>query len=124
MAAILVIEDDELMGDLLRAHLVEAGHAVRVRTDSAAGIMAVLEQRPDLVLLDLALPYLDGLEILDAIKGDSATHRIPVIVITARADIASQERAHAAGVNDYLVKPVRREHLLDAVDKQLRAAAR
>lgn len=124
MAAILVIEDDDLMSELLRAQLAEAGHTVRVSPDSAAGIMALLVRRPDLVLLDLALPYLDGLDILEAVKGDPATSRVPVIVITARSDAASRERAEAAGVDDYLVKPILREQLLEAVDRQLRASAR
>ena len=124
MARILMIEDDDLMADLMRTHLVEAGHTVRLSTDSAAGIMALLVQQPDLVLLDLALPYLDGQDILEAMKGDPATSRIPVIVITARSDAANKARAQAAGVDDYLVKPILREQLLAAVDKQLQAAAR
>lgn len=122
MADILVIEDEELMGELLVAHLRGAGYSVRLRADSASAILALLEQRPDLVLLDLALPYLDGLDLLEAVKGDDATRRIPVVVLTARADLASEERARAAGVNDYLVKPVTREVLLGTVRKQLAAA--
>ena len=124
MAKILMIEDDDLMADLMRTHLVEAGHTVRLSTDSAAGIMALLVQQPDLVLLDLALPYLDGQDILAAMKGDPATSRIPVIVITARSDAANKARAQAVGVDDYLVKPILREQLLAAVDRQLQAAAR
>ena len=124
MAKILMIEDDDLMADLMRTHLVEAGHTVRLSTDSAAGIMALLVQQPDLVLLDLALPYLDGQDILAAMKGDPATSRIPVIVITARSDAANKARARAAGADDYLVKPILREQLLAAVDRQLQAAAR
>ena len=124
MAKVLMIEDDDLMADLMRTHLVEAGHTVRLSTDSAAGIMALLVQQPDLVLLDLALPYLDGQDILAAMKGDPATSRIPVIVITARSDAANKARARAAGADDYLVKPILREQLLAAVDRQLQAAAR
>ena len=124
MAKVLMIEDDDLMADLMRTHLVEAGHTVRLSTDSAAGIMALLVQQPDLVLLDLALPYLDGQDILAAMKGDPATSRIPVIVIPARSDAANKARAQAAGVDDDLVKPILREQLLAAVDRQLQAAAR
>ena len=78
MATILVIEDDPSFRDLLQLHLVSAGHTVNTAEDPAEGLRSLLEYSHDLILLDLDLPYLSGLEVLEALRSDPASQKIPV----------------------------------------------
>lgn len=119
MAKILVIEDDELMRELVGVHLGDAGHEVVACADGADAIRSILAQKPDLVLLDLGMPYIDGFELLKALKGDPLTQALPVIVLSSRTDLLSFERVTELGAVDYLNKPIRAEHLLDAVARRL-----
>src|ERR1700693_440081 len=84
LAKIVVIEDDLTFLDLLRVHLASAGHEVLAAEDAVLGLRAVIDNAPDLILLDLSVPYLDGFEIIEALRGDPATRNIPVIVLTGR----------------------------------------
>jgi len=101
-------------------HLKAAGHAVRAASDSADGIRAILADPPDLILSDIGMPYLDGVELLRALRSDALTRKIPVIFLTGRADDDTLLRAHQLGVDDYLTKPIQAEELLGSIDRVLR----
>ena len=119
MAKLLIIEDDVTMLDLLRVHLNAAGHAVRAASDAADGIRYILDETPDLILSDIAMPYLDGMELLRALRSEPKTMRIPVIFLTGRSDDDTLVKARQLGVDDFLSKPIQVEDLLSAIDKAL-----
>lgn len=124
MARILVIEDDLSLRDLLRVHLSSIGYEVQVALDVAEAIRAILAQAPDLILSDINMPYLDGLELLQALKGDKLTQSIPVILLTARTDDDSFIRAMQLGVSRYITKPVHLDELIAAIDSALSASGK
>ncbi len=124
MATILVIEDDITFLSLLNAHLSGAGHAVQPAEDAAIALRAIVTSPPDLIVLDMHVPYLDSVEILEAIRSDPATRDIPVIVLTGSADDETYARAYKVGVQDYFTKPVQSEDLIKAIATQLAVAAR
>jgi DNA-binding response OmpR family regulator len=119
MARIAVIDDDANMRDLLRIHLSNIGAKVDVFADASAGIRYILETPPDLLVLDLILPDLCGLEVLRAMKADAATRNIPVVVLTSRTDDQTLEQAKQIGVDAFLTKPLQREDLIESVLNQL-----
>lgn len=120
MAKLLIIEDDVTMLELLRVHLKAAGHAVRAASDAADGIRYILAETPDLILSDIAMPYLDGMELLHALRSETTTMRIPVIFLTGRDDDDTLVKARQLGVDDFLTKPIQVEDLLSAIDKALK----
>ena len=122
MAKLLVIDDDVGLLDILRMHLRAAGHAVQTVSDAADGIRAILADPPELILSDIGMPYLDGVELLRALRSDALTRKIPVIFLTGRADDDTLVRAHQLGVDDYLTKPIQSEDLLGSIDRVLRAS--
>lgn len=119
MATILVIEDDPSFLDLLRLHLLSANHSVNAAENPEQGLHSLLENPPDLILLDLDLPYLSGFEVLEALRGDPASHNIPVIIVTARSDDETHSRCKRTGVDGFLTKPLRSDRLIDVVGKVL-----
>ena len=119
MAKIVVIEDDLTFLDLLRVHLAGAGHEVLTAEDAVLGLRAIIASAPDLILLDLAVPYLDGFEMIEALRTDPATRNIPVIVLTGRGDDETYSRARELGAAQLLTKPVERDLLMKAIDGQL-----
>ena len=119
MAKIVVIEDDLTFLDLLRVHLAGAGHEVLTAEDAVLGLRAIIASAPDLILLDLAVPYLDGFEMIEALRTDPATRNIPVIVLTGRGDDETYSRARELGAAQLLTKPVARDLLMKAIDGQL-----
>ena len=119
MAKIVIIEDDLTFLDLLRVHLASAGHEVLTAEDAVLGLRAVIDNAPDLILLDLAVPYLDGFEMIEALRTDPATRNIPVIVLTGRGDDETYSRARELGAAQLLTKPVERDLLMRAIDGQL-----
>ena len=119
MAKIVVIEDDATFLDLLRVHLASAGHEVLTAEDAAVGLRAVITEAPDLILLDLTVPYLDGFEMIKVLRNDPATMDIPVVVLTGRRDDETFARARELGASHFLTKPVTRETLIMAIDAQL-----
>jgi DNA-binding response OmpR family regulator len=121
LAKILVIEDDTTFLDLLRVHLSSMGHEAQIAEDAAVGLRAIVNGPPDLILLDLRVPYLDGLELLEALRSDPATRHIPVIVLTGQGDDEMHAGALKLGVAEYLTKPVRRERLAKAIERHLGA---
>ncbi|MGC4110794.1 MAG: response regulator transcription factor [Nocardioides sp.] len=117
MTSILVIEDDPSIRAALESGLAERGHHVQTAATGISGLEAVLGDRPDLVLLDLGLPDVDGLTVIGMIRAASA---VPVIVITAVDDDPTMVRALDSGADDYVVKPFR----LDQVTARIRAVMR
>jgi DNA-binding response OmpR family regulator len=121
LARILIIEDDVTFLELLRVHLAGAGHSVDVAEDAVLGLRAILENPPDLVLLDLNVPYLHGFEMLEALRSDPMTRKIPVVIITGRDDEEAYVQALRIGIDGYLTKPVQREMLMATVETGLGA---
>ena len=120
MAKLLVIDDDAGLLELLQVHLRAAGHTVRTAADAADGIRALLADPPELILSDVSMPYLDGVELLRALRSDALTRRIPVIFLTGRHDDDTLVNAQKLGVDDYLTKPIQVEDLLASIDKVLK----
>ena len=119
---VLIVEDDP---DLLRfaeVALSLGGYGVRLATDGVQAMAMARQEPPDAVVLDLRLPLADGWEILSFLQGHPTLHTVPVVVLTATAGPRERDRALAAGVVDYLVKPVSADRLLDAVADALGSA--
>jgi len=106
---------------LLRLHLSSAGYAVEVAEDAIAAGYAVLKSPPDLIVCDVAMPHMDGFELVAALRADQALPRVPVIFLTSLA--GGDARARELGPSEYLQKPVRLEELLAAVWRHLPAKA-
>jgi len=111
-----VVEDDESMRELLRLHLSSAGYAVEAAEDAIAAGYAVLKAAPDLIVCDVAMPHMDGFELVSALRADKAVPRVPVIFLTSDAD---EGRARELAPSEFLSKPVRLEELLAAVTRHL-----
>ena len=120
MAQLLVVEDDERIRTALIRALRERGHAVSSAGTALAGLRQAVEERPDLVVLDLGLPDLDGHELLRMLRAVSS---VPVIVATARDDDDSVLRALNSGADDYVLKPFRADQLEARIRAVLRRAA-
>jgi len=115
---ILYVEDNEDNIFMLKNRLTRAGHTVVVATDGAQGIAMASSERPDVILMDLSLPVLDGWQATREIKAAADTKHIPVIALTANAMAGDREKALAAGCDDYDTKPVELPRLLGKI-KQL-----
>jgi len=119
MATILIIEDSPTNMKLTSLLLRNAGHEVLCAADAEAGLTLARVEHPDLVLMDIHLPGMDGLEATSLLKGDAATAGIPVIAVTALAMKADQERARIAGCDGYIAKPLRYRELYATIDALL-----
>lgn len=116
-ASILVVEDDESMAELLRLHLSHAGYEVAVAEDGIAAGYAVLRAVPDLIVCDVDMPHMDGLQFMAALRADGSLPRMPVIFLTSVEDAAA--RAAQLGAFDYILKPVLVDRLLASVRRAL-----
>lgn len=105
MRQVLLIEDEANIAEALRFILARDGWAVTVIAEGVAGLRAVTEQRPDLVILDLMLPGLSGLEILTALRAEAVTRDLPVLMLTAKGQDRDREAARLAGVSAFMTKP-------------------
>jgi DNA-binding response OmpR family regulator len=114
---ILVVEDEEAMRDLLQLHLSSAGYTVELAEDAIAAGYAVLRGAPDLIVCDVQMPHMDGLELIAALRADSKVPRMPVIFLSA--DDYGEGRARELGVVEYLRKPIRLEELLAAIERHV-----
>ncbi|RMF15263.1 MAG: response regulator [Candidatus Dadabacteria bacterium] len=103
---ILLVEDNEMNRDMLSRRLRKRGFVVEVAEDGAVAIERAVELQPDLVLMDMSLPVVDGWEATRRLKADSRTAAIPIIALTAHAIAGDRERCLAAGCDDYATKPV------------------
>ncbi len=120
MAAILLIEDDAAIRSALSRALSERGHAVQWQPAGLSGLQSVIDDRPDVVLLDLGLPDLDGLQVLSMLR---AVSDVPVIVVTARDDDSDIVRALDAGADDFVTKPFGADQLEARIRAVLRRSA-
>ena len=116
---IFVFDDNEAMRTLVRIHLQQAGYEVRAFEDAVEGGKAMLESPPDLLISDVNMPYMDGLEFLQAMKSDPRAARVPTIMLTSRTDEETATAAAIAGAVRFLNKPLRRDDLLQAVQQVL-----
>jgi two-component system cell cycle response regulator DivK len=115
MAKILLVEDNEMNRDMLSRRLVRNGHEVLIAIDGKQGVDMALSQLPDLILMDMSLPVIDGWEATRRIKGNDATRKIPVIALTAHAMAGDREKAMEAGCEDYDTKPIEITRLLGKI---------
>jgi two-component system cell cycle response regulator DivK len=120
MKRILVVEDHELNMDLL-IQLLEDEYEVLTASDGAAGLALAERERPDLILMDLSLPVMDGWEATRRIKANEHLRHIPVIALTAHAMVGDATRALACGCDDYLTKPLDEDLLFERLDLYLGA---
>jgi two-component system cell cycle response regulator DivK len=122
MATILIVEDNPT-NLRLTVFLVESvGHSTLTATDAETGLTLAREKRPNLILMDMQLPGIDGLEATSLLKQDAATRDIPVIALTALAMKGDEERIRAAGCDGYIAKPLRYKEFLASIESQLARA--
>jgi len=119
MAKILLVEDDEMNWDMLSRRLRRKGYEVVIATDGKQGVDMALSEAPDLILMDLSLPVLDGWEATRQIKAATETRAVPVIALTAHAMDGDQAQALAAGCDDYDTKPIEFRRLLGKIQALL-----
>jgi two-component system cell cycle response regulator DivK len=119
MATVLVIEDNPANMTLAAFLLQSKGHTVLKATDAEAGVTMAREQQPALILMDIQLPGMDGLEATGLLKANASTSAIPVIALTALAMKGDEERIRAAGCNGYIAKPIRYKDFLAAIEETL-----
>jgi len=115
MTKILLVEDNEMNRDMLSRRLIRSGFEVITAVNGEEGLGLASSESPDLILLDLSLPVLDGWEVARRLKVDTSTVRIPIIALTARAMAQDKESALAAGCDDYDTKPVELQRLLEKI---------
>ncbi len=120
MARILVIDDDPFVRRLLELNLHNAGHEVEVARDPVEGLKAVLESPPDLILLDIQMPYMNGVEVLKALKSDETSRHIRVVMLTSIRDEAILAEVAENGADACLNKPIRGEAILETIDRVLK----
>jgi two-component system cell cycle response regulator DivK len=119
MGTVLIVEDNPTNMKLAVTLLETAGHTVLTATDAEAGLSLARAQRPELILMDIQLPGMDGLQATMQLKQDAATRAIPVIALTALAMKGDEERIRAAGCDGYIAKPMRYKEFLATVSSQL-----
>ncbi|MCL4785869.1 MAG: response regulator [Verrucomicrobia bacterium] len=122
MARILLVEDNEMNRDMLSRRLERKGYAVTCAVNGQEGVAKARTELPDLILMDMSLPVLDGWQATLQLKTDAATRAIPVIALTAHAMAEDEKKAREAGCDDYDTKPVELERLLGKIEKLLGGA--
>ena len=119
MARILVVEDNATNMKLVRMLLAKGGHSVISAADAEVGLTLARAEQPDLILMDMQLPGMDGLAATALLKADDATRAIPVIALTALAMKGDEERIRAAGCDGYIAKPLAYKEFLAVIAAQL-----
>jgi CheY-like chemotaxis protein len=119
MPKILLVEDNELNRDMLARRLQRKGYTIVIALDGAQGLAMARSELPDLILMDMSLPVLDGWEATRALRADPELVGIPVIALTAHAMAGDYERCMAAGCDDYDTKPVELVRLLSKIERLL-----
>jgi two-component system cell cycle response regulator DivK len=119
MATVLIVEDNPANMTLAILLVESAGHTVLSATDAEAGLALARDERPDLILMDIQLPDMDGLTATVLLKRNDATSAIPVIALTALAMKGDEERIRAAGCDGYIAKPMRYKDFWAAIEAQL-----
>jgi two-component system, cell cycle response regulator DivK len=119
MPKILIVEDNEMNRDMLSRRLERRGYAVVTALDGERGLAAAQSENPDLILMDMSLPVMDGWEATRRLKSEAATSGIPVIGLTAHAMTGDRDKAMAAGCDDYDTKPIELPRLLQKIESLL-----
>ncbi len=122
MPRILLVEDNEMNRDMLSRRLQRKGYEVLTAIDGEQGVAVAQAEQPDLILMDMSLPVLDGWEATRKIRADPAISAVPVIALTAHAMAGDQEKCMAAGCDDYDTKPVDLARLLGKIELLLQRA--
>ena len=122
MSKILLVEDNEMNRDMLTRRLERKGYEVVIAVDGQAGVDMTSSASPDIILMDLSLPVMDGWEATRQIKADPATQGIPLIALTAHAMAGDEQKAREAGCDDYDTKPVDLKRLLGKIENLLGSA--
>ena len=115
MSKILIVEDNEMNRDMLSRRLIRKGFEVVMAEDGQKGVDMSVSESPDLILMDLSLPVMDGWQATTTIKGSEKTKDIPIIVLTAHAMAGDREKALEAGADEYDTKPIEFKRLLEKI---------
>lgn len=121
MIKILLVEDDEMNRDMLSRRLIKRGYDVVIAVDGEQGVAMAGSDSPDLILMDMSLPGIDGWTATRQVKADDTTRGIPVIALTAHAMAGDREKALEAGCDDFDTKPVELQRLLDKIEGLIEA---
>lgn len=121
MPKILIVEDNEMNRDMLSRRLARQGFEVALAVDGKQGVEMASSEKPDLILMDMSLPVMNGWEATEKVKSNPATKSIPVIALTAHAMSEDREKCIAAGCNDFDTKPVDLPRLLEKIKALLPA---
>ena len=124
MAKLLLVEDNEMNRDMLSRRLIRRGYEVAIAVDGDQGLTMAQSEKPDLVLMDMSLPVIDGWEATRRIKSSEETRHLPVIGLTAHAMAGDREKALEAGCDDYDTKPIELERLIGKIKALLPGAAK
>jgi two-component system, cell cycle response regulator DivK len=116
MAKILLVEDNEMNRDMLSRRLLRKGFEVVIAVDGGQAVAMAESERPDLILMDMSLPVIDGWEATRRVKADAKTAHIPVIALTAHAMSGDREKAFGVGCDDYDTKPIEMPRLLEKIE--------
>jgi two-component system, cell cycle response regulator DivK len=119
MTRILIVEDDEMNRDMLSQRLERRGYSISIATDGGAGVEMASSEKPDLILMDMSLPVIDGWEATRRVKANPETNHIPVIALTAHAMAGDRDKTIQAGCDDYDTKPIELRRLLLKITEQL-----
>ena len=119
MPKILIVEDNEMNRDMLSRRLAKKGYDVVIALDGGAGVAMATSEKPDLILMDMSLPVMDGWTATRRVKEDAATRHIPVIALTAHAMASDRDKALDAGCDDYDTKPIELTRLLGKIEALL-----
>jgi two-component system, cell cycle response regulator DivK len=123
MTTILIVEDNEMNRDMLSRRLQRKGYEILIAVDGETGIDVARAKRPDLILMDMSLPVVDGWEATRRLKADATLKHIPVIALTAHAMASDREKALEAGCDDYDTKPIELPRLLSKMETLLPQSA-
>ena len=121
---ILLVEDNDLNRDMLSRRLTRANYEVSVALDGAEGTDKAMQELPDIILMDISLPVMDGWEATQQLKQDPQTAKIPIIALTAHAMMGDREKSLAAGCDDYDTKPINLSRLLGKIESCLKCSTR
>ena len=119
MPRILLVEDNEMNRDMLSRRLQRKGYSVMIAVDGEQGLATAYSEMPDLILMDISLPFIDGYEVTRRLKANPRTKHIPVIALTAHALLTDRDKAMRAGCNDYDTKPVDFSRLTEKIETLL-----
>ena len=119
MTHILLVEDNEMNRDMLSRRLIRKGYEITIAVDGEEGVEKAISLKPDLILMDMSLPKIDGWEATRQVKANPETQKIPVIALTAHAMAEDREKALSAGCDEYDTKPVELPRLLEKIQAML-----